>query len=151
MHLEHHCKDSVTNQLKTQCCLVHEATTKAVRQRQLSFFLLANENDMALRLGQKAKLSAALTHRQHTSTGTLPETAWGQEPGKGGCPAEPEAWRCPCAGRATQDPASSLQSAAHQDPFLRKTVWGEERNSAPGAREAPAANCLPLLLRGRRW
>ena len=35
---------------------MHETTMKAVRERQLSVFLLANENDMPLPLGEKAEI-----------------------------------------------------------------------------------------------
>lgn len=103
-------------QFKTQCYLMHETTTKAVRQRQLSFFLLANENNMPLSVGEKAKIQQVY---QHSDSSGL-ETTRCQEPSKGMVQNTDRGLALvlclPCYIRTS----IKLSSIARRDQFLRK-------------------------------
>lgn len=141
MHLQHHCKDSVMKQFKTQCYLMHETTTKAVRQRQLPFFLLANENNTPLSQGEKAKTQWPRwqVHQHRDSRGL--ETTCCQEPGQG-TSEHRRAWPCQCACRAAQTSTSAEALPSGIDS--RGKSLGVRRGSAAGRETAAARG--PLLL-----
>lgn len=104
---------------------MHETTTKAVRQRQLSFFLLANENHTPLSLGEKAKTQWPQwqVHQHHDSSGL--ETTCRQEPGQG-MSEHRRAWHCRCARCAAQTSTSPEALPSGTDSW-GKEPGGEER------------------------
>lgn len=120
---------------------MHETATKAVRQRQLSFFLLANENNTPLSLGEIAKSQWPWwqVHRHRDSSGL--ETTCCQEPDQG-TSEHRRAWHCRCARRAAQTSASPEALPSGIDSWgtepggeERKHDWQTDRCS-----EVPAAS-----------
>lgn len=117
---------------------MHETTTKAVRQRQLSFFLLANKNNTPLFPWRESQNSVAMMAK-YTSTVTLrdwrPPAARSQVrgrlstdgPGTAGVPA------------AQHRPAPTLKHCQAGSTLEGKSL-GVKRGSTTG-RETAAARC----------
>lgn len=104
---------------------MHETTTKVVRQRQLPSFLLANENNTPLSLGEKAKTQWPWWQvNQHRDSLVL-ETTCCQEPGQG-TSEHRRAWPCWCARWAAQT-STSPEALPSGIDSRGKEPGGEER------------------------
>lgn len=147
MHLQHHCKDSVMKQFKTQCYLIRETTMKAVRQRQPSFSLLANGNNMHLPLERKPKPSCC--DLDNTGTVILQDRRPLRARNHLRAGAQYRGLALLAYPSCYIRPSLMLSSTARRDQFLRKIAWARRGEQPYLQSEKPiAANCRLLPVRG---